>query len=244
MKLATILSLCLLFTALPGRADPLLVFAAASLAEALETVNDGYDGAEVTASYAGSSTLARQIEAGAPADVFISANTGWMDVLQAEGLVVAAQRRNLLSGNLVVVGHGAAPPLPSLEALDAALGTGRLAVALTSAVPAGIYTRQALEAAGLWDRLEPRLAETDNVRAALQLVAWGEAPYGIVYATDALASPQVSVVWRIDDASHDPILYPAAPVAGARPQAGAYLDYLASPAAQEVFARYGFGVMQ
>jgi molybdate transport system substrate-binding protein len=243
MRVLAVLA-CLALCALPARGADLLVFAAASLTEALDAVNAGYQGAAITTSYAGSSTLARQIEAGAPADVFISANPGWMDTLEREGLIAEGSRHTLLTNHLVVIGHKGAKPLTSFGALDAAVGHDRLALALSQAVPAGIYARQALTAAGLWDKLAPRVAEADNVRAALLLVAWDQAPFGIVYATDAAAEDQVSVVWRIDDSLHDPIRYPAARIVGADPAAGDYLAYLRSPRAAAIFARYGFGVAQ
>jgi molybdate transport system substrate-binding protein len=242
--LAVLLSLALgALPAPPARAAELLVFAAASLTEALDAVNAGFKGAKITTSYAGSSALARQIEAGAPADVFISANPGWMDRLQKDGLIVAGTRHELLTNHLVVIGHKGAKPFTSFSELDAALGKNRLALAMTKAVPAGIYARQALTAAGLWDRIAPRVAEADNVRAALRLVDWNEAPYGIVYSTDAVADKdKVTVVWRIDDSLHDPIRYPVGLVKGAHPAAADYLAYLRSPAAAAIFARYGFGV--
>lgn len=242
MKLVAALLACIALATGPARAGDLLVFAAASLTEALDAVNAGWTGGKVTASYAGSSTLSRQIAAGAPADVFISANPGWIDALQKDGLLAPGTRENLLTNHLVVIGHGKAKPLAAFSDLGAALGDGRLAVALTDAVPAGIYAREALTNAGLWDSLSPKLAQADNVRAALLLVAWDKAPYGIVYATDAAAEKDVDVVWTIDDSLHDPILYPAAEVKGAKPEAAAYLAYLKSPEAAAIFERYGFGI--
>ena len=241
VAMATVLSLAVV-TGAPARAGDLLVFAAASLTEALDAVNAGYTGSKVTTSYAGSSTLARQIAAGAPADVFISANPGWVDSLERDGLLAEGSREDLLTNHLVVVGQDEAAPFKAFADIDAALGRDRLSLALTEAVPAGIYAKQALTNAGLWDKVSGRVAEADNVRAALLLVAWGQAPYGIVYSTDAVAEKKVHVVWQIADDLHDPILYPAAQVKGADAEAADYLAYLKSPKASAIFESYGFGV--
>lgn len=224
-------------------AQDVTVFAAASLKDALDEVAGAWRGATggaATVSYAGSSALARQIEAGAPADVFISANAAWMDALQREGLLAPATRRDLLGNALVLVAPAGAPPL-ALADLPGALGDGRLAMALYDAVPAGIYGREALTSLGLWEALEDRVAQADNVRAALALVATGEAPYGIVYASDAAAEPRVEVVARFPDGSHPDIVYPAAAVAeGDVAAATAFLDYLETPPADAIFAAHGF----
>ncbi|SHI30903.1 molybdate ABC transporter substrate-binding protein [Wenxinia saemankumensis] len=231
------LSLCL--AALPASAE-ITVFAAASLGGVLDEVAAEYTagtGEAVAISYAGSSLLARQIEAGAPADVFVSANPDWMDVLEEAGLVAA--RTELLGNALVLVGPAGAPALEIAD-LPAELGDGRLAVALTEAVPAGIYGRAALTSLGLWDALSGRLAETDNVRAALALVATGAAPYGIVYATDAALEPRVAILDRFPPESHAPITYPAA----ALTQAGApFLAWLRGEAAGARFAAAGFTLL-
>lgn len=223
----------------PVSADDVLVFAPASLGGTLDRVAASFEaetGARVRVSYAGTSALAFQIRQGAPADVFVSASIDWMDALEAEGLIVAGSRADLLANSLVVVSARAeAVPLGDLPG---ALGEGRLAMALTEAVPAGQYGRQALEAAGLWEALAPRVVETDNVRAALRLAALGEARFAIVYATDALAEPGVFVVASIPPALHDPILYPVALVAGGG--GAAFLDYLTGPGARAIFAADGF----
>ncbi len=235
-----------------GAAGPLqagiTVFAAASTKTALDEAAASYQagtGRDVTLSYAGSPALARQIQLGAPADVFISANPGWMDVLQQEGLIDDTSRLDLLANRLVLIAHGRKMPALDLETADLAglLGEGRLAMALVDAVPAGIYGKAALTALGQWPAVAPRVAQTANVRAALALVASGEAPMGVVYATDARAEPGVSVLAAFPDDSHQPILYPAAAVAdGNMAEAGAFLVYLQSRAAREIFVQHGFGV--
>ncbi len=224
------------------------VFAASSTKTALDEAAAGYlaeTGQAATLSYAGSSALARQIQLGAPADVFISANPGWMDVLQQDGLIAPASRLDLLTNRLVLIAHGAdAAPL-DLETADlgALLGEGRLAMALVDAVPAGIYGKAALTALGQWPSVASKVAQAANVRAALALVASGEAPLGVVYATDARASSNVTVVAAFPEGSHPPVLYPAAVVSGGNAaEAGAFLDYLRSPAGRGIFLRHGFGV--
>ncbi|MEL6575401.1 MAG: molybdate ABC transporter substrate-binding protein [Pseudomonadota bacterium] len=233
-------------------AAEITVFAAASLKEALEDVADGWSrdtGHTARLSLAGSATLARQIALGAPADAFISANAAWMDHLSAEGLLVAGTRRDILANSLVLIAPSAtssATEAPLFLTAESApmvfsrLGEGRLAMALFEAVPAGIYGKVALESLGLWQRLSRRVAQADNVRAALALVARREAPLGIVYATDARAEPRVTVLARFRPQDHPPITYPAAAVEGADPAAAAFLAYLKTMPAREVFARHGF----
>jgi molybdate transport system substrate-binding protein len=235
---------------------PIVVFAAASLKESLDAAADAWAATgrrRPVVSYAGTPALARQIEQGAAADVFIAADSDWMDRLAARGLVQPASRVRLLGNSLVLVAParpdaaaGAAPgkPPPVLvrgEAIAAELGTGRLALADVRAVPAGRYARAALESLGAWAALEPRLAQTENVRAALALVARGEAPLGIVYATDARVEPRVRVVGTFPASSHPPIEYPLALTASARaPEAAAFAAFLRSPAGAAVFERHGF----
>ncbi len=242
-------ALCLL--AAPADADRVTVFAAASLGTALDEIAAGWEkatGHEVVASYAGTPQLARQIEAGAPADLFLSASVAWMDALAAQGLIVAESRRDLLGNTLVLVAHGeGAAPVAIGPGLDLAglLGGGRLAMALVDSVPAGQYGREALESLGLWTAVEPSVAQADDVRAALALVARGEAPYGIVYGSDAVADDRagddVTVVGTFPEGSHAPIRYPAALVAGRdSPAAAAFLDHLSSPEARAVWERLGF----
>nr|WP_246139407.1 molybdate ABC transporter substrate-binding protein [Phaeobacter marinintestinus] len=227
-------------------ADNVTVFAAASLKNAMDDVAQAYEaqsGDDVVVSFGGSSALARQIQQGAPADLFISANPGWMDVLEEDGLIVPGTRLDLLSNTLVLIGSD--PRVltisPDLD-LVAALKGERLAMALVDAVPAGIYGKAALISLGIWSELAPHIAQTDNVRAALRLVALGEAPLGIVYATDALADPNVYILDSFPANSHPPIRYPVAVVSEGRQTASRrFLDYLTSDSARVVFDRYGFG---
>ena len=236
-------SLLALFLAGPAAAEDVTVFSAASLKGAMDEVAVAWreaTGGTATISYAGSSALARQIEAAAPADVFVSANAAWMDALAAQGLILEETRVDLLGNALVLVRAADAAPT-RLPNLPAALGDGRLAMALYDAVPAGIYARQALEALGLWDRLAGRVAQADYVRGALALVATGEAPYGIVYATDAAAEPRVEVAATFPPESHDRITYAAAATAeGDAAAASAFLDFLQGPEADAAFQRHGF----
>ncbi|MCY0095615.1 molybdate ABC transporter substrate-binding protein [Hoeflea ulvae] len=237
----------LTLSAVGARADDMLVFAAASLKTALDQVAMDWGsqtGTAVRISYAGSSSLARQIEQGAPADIFISASVDWMDYLQHAEMIRADTRTNILGNRLVLIAHGRNAPGISLGPktdLPGLLGDGRLAMALVDSVPAGIYGKEALSNLGLWDTVSTRVAQTDNVRAALALVSSGEAPFGIVYASDAVADDAVSVVSTFAEDSHAPIIYPAAIVrTSMHPDAKAFLDFLISPAAVEIFRAQGF----
>lgn len=232
-------SLCLIPAA--GTAE-VRVFAAASLKTALDAVVVQYQaagGGSVVVSYAGSSALARQIQHGAPADLFLSANRTWADALEGR----TAEREPLVSNRLVLIGGaGAAPendPVALAPDLVARLEGGRLAMALTQAVPAGIYGRQALESLGLWQDLSPHVAQFPNVRATLQAVATGAAPLGIVYATDAGAAPRVRALAEFPEDSHDPILYPAVLLRDAGAEAHDFWTYLTGPA-RSVFYDHGF----
>ena len=241
-RLALIASLML---PLRAAAEEVTVFAAASLTGALDRVAEAWaaeTGHRAVLSYGGSSALARQIQQGAPADIFISASGEWMEAVEASGDVQAGTRRDILGNTLVLIAHGEAAPV-SIEALDLAgmLGEDRLAMALVEAVPAGIYGKQALVSLGLWDGVAPKVAQADNVRGALAFVAQGEAPLGIVYATDAAAEPAVSVIGTFLPGSHDPITYPAAITAQATsPVAAEFLDYLTTEPARAVWAAAGF----
>ncbi|KUF10579.1 molybdate ABC transporter substrate-binding protein [Pseudoponticoccus marisrubri] len=242
---AALLWLCGLALSLPARAEPVTVFAAASLKTALDAVAKGYaaqTGTQVTLSYAGSSALARQIQYGAPADLYISANTLWMDVLDRDGLLVPGTRVDLLSNRLVLIGPAGAGPLPPDE-IATSLGQRRLAMALVDAVPAGIYGRAALESLGLWGELSDRVAQADNVRAALALVALGEAPLGITYATDAQAEPRVAVRHVFAADTHPPIRYPVAALREGA-DVDAFLAYLQGESAAAIFAAQGFAVLE
>lgn len=232
-----------------ARADETLVFAAASLTTALEAIGSGFTrstGHRAVFSFAGSSALARQIQQGAPAEVFISANTDWMDALEAEALIAPGSRFDLVGNAIVLVAADPdAPPVEIGAGLDLAglLDGGKLAMALVDAVPAGIYGKAALKTLGLWDAVAPQVAQADNVRAALALVATGEAPYGIVYASDAVADPSVTEVGTFPAESHPPVIYPAALTAtGKTPAAMAFIDYLGSDEARAVFEDQGFTV--
>lgn len=239
--------LCLLglaFAACAAAAQQPLVFAAASLKNALDEVA-ALSRSKPTLSYGASSALAKQIESGAPAQVFISADLDWMDYLEQRRLVRPGTRRNLLGNKLVLIAPAASPVKAQIAPgfpLAQLLGNGRLATADPAHVPAGKYTKAALEKLGVWNTVSSRLAATESVRAALALVARGEAPLGTVYSTDAAAEPKVRVVARFPDGLHAPIVYPAALTSSA-PETGAaaeFLALLASPAARSVFEKHGF----
>ena len=230
-------------------ATDITVFAAASLKEALDEQVSAWSarsGHRVRVSYAGSNALARQIESGAPANLFISADEEWMDYLAQKKLIVAASRRDLVKNDLVLVAPTAsAKPLTVTPgfALAAALAGGRLAVANPDAVPAGKYAKAALTKLGVWSSVEGQLARAENVRAALAFVARAEAPLGIVYRTDAMAEPRVSIVDMFPPDSHPAIAYPAAMVAGHETAAArALLDALVTADAKKVWLRFGFAV--
>ncbi len=242
---------CLLLCA-PLRAwaagSTLTVFAAASLTNAMQDVGAlwmAHGHGRVVFSFASSSTLAQQIERGAPADVFVSADEKWMDDLAHRGGLAPNTRLDLLGNTLVLVEPKAGLKPVALTAggnLDAVLGrSGRLAVGDPAHVPAGIYAQQALERLGMWPKLERRLAPTDSVRSALRLVELGEAPAGIVYGTDVRVTPSLAVAAEFPADSHDPILYPAAVVADNDSRdARAFLAFLSTQPAQDVFRHYGF----
>ena len=225
----------------------MLVFAAASLKESLDAVNAAWvkqGGIKAVSSYAASSALARQIEGGAPAQVFISADLDWMDYLEKRNLLQPGTRRNILGNKLVLV----APVSSRAQAVIAPgfplallLGpSGRLALGDPQHVPAGKYARAALEKLGVWDSVANRVAAGETVRAALVLVAREEAPLGIVYETDAKAEPKVKVIATFGAGVHAPVIYPAAVLTGAKPPAAAYLAFLSSPQAKALFQRHGF----
>ena len=239
----------LVLTSAPARAEQITVFAAASLRTALEEIAAGFEeesGHSVAFSFAGSSVLARQISLGAPADVYISANTAWMDYLEQQGRINANTRFDLAGNKLVLI--AANPDVRPVELstqtdLAGLIGDGRLAVALVDAVPAGLYAKEALSYFGLWQSVAARTAQADNVRAALALVATDAAPYGIVYATDARSDARVKLVAVFPEQSHRPVVYPAAALA-AEPSGAVrgFLDYLRSLQADKVLTRLGFAV--
>lgn len=232
------LALCGAVLAAPGQAEPLRIFAAASLQGPLDEVAQNWS-EDATISYAGSGTLARQISLGAPADVVILANETWMDWLLENGHV-AAPVTDILSNTLVVIGPAGSAPLdaPTAGDLLARLGDGRLAMGQHQSVPAGIYAKAWLDAIGAWDTVRPHLAETDNVRAALILVARGEMPLGVVYGSDAASSDAVSVLWTVPASQHPPIRYPAAALT---PVGADFLTYLGTQA--DVFVAAGFAAL-
>ncbi|HEX2529789.1 MAG TPA: molybdate ABC transporter substrate-binding protein [Geminicoccus sp.] len=249
---ALALVVALLLTTAVRAEERITVFAAASLKNALDeaiAVFGKATGAEVVASYAASSALAKQIEAGAPADLFFSADIPWMDYLAERELIDASSRLDLLGNDLVLVAP-AASDLGALTVdgqLDLAglLGEGRLATGQVDSVPAGRYAKAALLQLDLWNSVEQRLAQSDNVRTALALVAREEAPLGIVYATDAAAEAGVKIVGMFPETSHPPIVYPLALIrAGAsKPGAMAFLAYLKSDAATPIFRKAGFKLL-
>ena len=243
-----LLALALLLLPVAARAQ-VTVFAAASLTDALTDIARLWQAEGHPApilSFAASSTLARQIEAGAPASLFASADTKWADYLEQRHLLAPGTRADLLRNELVLIvpaGHAASEAAIGRDFDFAGLlgATGRLATGDPAHVPAGIYAAQALRHLGVWDALAPRLAPTQDVRGALLLVERGEAPAGIVYATDAAASPRVAVAGRFAPDSHDPIEYPfAITAAGDTREARALLAFLRGPLAQAAFARRGF----
>ena len=236
-------------------AERLLVFAAASLQGAVDGVGRRFErsgGARVAVSFASSSALARQIRHGAAADVYVSASPKWMDLLERKRWLRPGTRGNLLGNRLVLVAPaaGAAPapapvPIHSRFPLARLLGDGRLAMGDPSHVPAGQYAKAALETYRVWPAVARRIAGTADVRRALALVARGEAPYGIVYTTDAKAEPRVAVVGVFPEHSHPPIHYSVAvPAASTHPQAETFLNFLWSPKARAVFEDRGFTVRE
>ena len=236
---AILTALCLLLGT-TAQARDLTVFAAASLKEPLDQLL--LTQPDVVVSYGGSGTLAQQVIAGAPADLVFLAHPDWMQAMDDAGVLTPGSRTDLLGNQIVLVAPaGTADVALTPDALTQALGAdGRLAIGLTASVPAGIYGREALETLGLWDAVKDRLAEVDNVRAALTLTERGEAPLGLVYRTDARVAPGVGIVATFPDDSHAPILYQAATVAGGDPAAADLLSLLTSPEGQAVFAAAGF----
>ncbi len=231
------LAVCCLVSG-PARAE-VVVFAAASLKEPLDAL--AVEFGDVVVSYGGSGTMARQVALGASADLVVLANVDWMNVLVDGGHVRPDSIGDVASNDLVMIGAAnMADVVLDIAGIGAALGDGRIAAGLTEAVPAGIYAKQALISLGLWEDMADRLAEVDNVRAALALVARGQAPLGIVYATDARVSDGVRVVATFPGGSHQPIRYVAALTRGAVPEAAAFLAFLHGPAGRAAFAGAGF----
>jgi molybdate transport system substrate-binding protein len=233
----------------PAFADEkgLTVFAAASMKNALDDVDAAYTAktsVKVAASYAASSTLAKQIDQGAPADVFLSADTDWMDYAAKQKTIKVDTRSNLLGNSIVLI----APKDSKIDnvtispGFDLAklAGQGRIATGDVNSVPVGKYAKAALEKLGAWEAAAPKFAMAESVRAALTLVARGEAGLGIVYATDAKVEPEVKVVGTFPADSHPPIIYPVAATTSAGPSAASYLAFLHTQAAKTIFEKYGF----
>lgn len=241
---------CLLIALLPalGHAEDVTVYAAASLTNALNDINRSYEakhaGTAIKASYASSGTLAKQIDAGAPAQIFASADEKWMDFLQGHSRIDSASRRPLLNNTLVLIAPKAQPLKVNLQKggdLPTAF-TGKLCTGETASVPVGIYAKEALTNLGYWGALEKRIVGTEDVRSALAFVERGECPLGIVYQTDAKISDKVTVVATFPESSHKPVVYPFALVNGASATAKDYFQYLQSADAKAVFEKYGFVV--
>lgn len=249
-RMRLVLLLCLLLTPIAARAQGVTIFAAASLTDAMKDIAVAWTKAghkPLRLSFGASSSLARQIEQGAPAHVFASADLKWMDYLADKGLIAADTRRNLLGNTLVLIVPADRPRTIAITAgldLPALLGAnGRIATGDPAHVPVGLYAREALTTLGLWNAAMPRLARTEDVRAALLLVERGEAPAGIVYATDAAASKGVTIAGTFPPDSHQAITYPfAVTKAGDTPEARSVMTYLAGPEARALFSQRGFKV--
>ena len=245
MRLAGLVAL----VALPASAEQVNVFAAASMKTALDEVAALFTettGNEVVISYAGSNALAKQIIDGAPADIYISANTAWMDEVEGAGMIAEDARRDILGNTLVLIAHDDIAPIeigPETD-LQGMIGDGKLAMALVDSVPAGQYGKAALESLGLWASVEGSVAQADNVRAALALVALNEAPYGIVYATDAAAEDRVHVAGTFPADSYPTVTYPTALLTGAADQADRdFFAALSDDTSDAIFAENGFKVL-
>jgi molybdate transport system substrate-binding protein len=247
--LAAVLLLMFCTSAVAQPADSVTVLAAASLTNVMQDIGKAYEsatGKHVVFSFAGSMILAKQIEASAGADVFISADADSMDYLQHRNLIGTATRSDLFGNSLVLIAPAESKTAVTISRgfdLAGALQGGRLAVANPETVPAGRYAREALTALGAWDRVKDRLAQGEDVRATLAYVARGEAPLGIVYATDARIESKVRTVGTFPEGTHAPIVYPAALTKDAKPDAGAFLAYLKSPAAGAILQHQGFTLL-
>lgn len=229
-----------------AHADEVTVYAAASLTNAMKDISVAWQAGskdKIKMSYAASSVLAKQIEAGAPADIFASADRRWMDYLVDRKLVDATSRRDLLGGTLVLIAPVAAAVPVKMEKGVVPVFTGKLCMGEPGSVPAGIYGKQALTSLGWWPALEKRVVGTEDVRTALAFVERAECPLGIVYETDAKISRKVAVVGRFPEGSHDPVMYPFALLPKAGASAKRFFAYLQTAEAKSVFERYGFVVL-
>ncbi len=249
--IALVLALYMTVASPVATAADVTVFAAASLKEAMDEQARQFEagtGNKVVVSYGASNTLAKQIEAAAPADIFISADLDWMDYVGQRNLLAPDTRVNLLRNTLVLIAPKSSTATLRIApnfGLAAALGTEKLAMANPDSVPAGKYGKTALEKLGVWAAVEKQVARAENVRAALALVSRGEAPFGIVYSTDALSDKGVKIVGTFPADSYPPIVYPAAVLAASKSTAAKpLLDYLRSVPARPVWEKYGFGLAQ
>lgn len=236
--------------AAPASHPPPIVFAAASMKTALDAVAASWKastGRDVRIAYGSSATLAKQIEQGAPADIFISADLQWMDYLEKAKLIQPGTRKNRFGNKLVLIEPADAHAELQISKdfdLAGAAGDGKIAVCEIDSCPGGIYAKQALESLGVFASVEPKLAQADNIRNALSLVSRGEARFGIVYATDAKSDPKVRVVGTFPESSHSPIIYPVALIASSQnPDAAFFLAYLTSQAATKIFLDQGFDIL-
>jgi molybdate transport system substrate-binding protein len=247
---AAAIAMAALTQAAVAQQKSITVFAAASLKNALDEVDDLFtkqSGIKVVSSYAASSSLMKQIEQGAPADVFLSADVDWMDYGSKHNVIKNDTRKDLLGNRLVLIAPkdskiGNVTIAPGFD-LAGLVGSGHIATGDVRAVPAGLYAKAALEKLGIWSSVESKIAMAENVRAALVLVARGEAPLGIVYETDAKVDPSVKIVGVFPEDSHPPIIYPVAMTKDAKPDAAQYLAFLTTPETKAVFERYGFRVL-
>ena len=244
-----VLLIALLGAPLAHAEEAVRVFAAASLTDALGDIARQWQKAghpAPTLALGASSSLAKQIESGAPADLFASADLKWMEYLGDKDKVTAASRRNLLGNTLVLIApKGRRFAVEMKQGFDlAGAFKGKLCTGEPGVVPVGIYAKQSLESLGWWKDLSGRIVGTDDVRTALAFVERGECPAGIVYATDAAISSKVEVISQFPESSHDPIIYPFALVKGGRREGQALLDYLSTAEATAVFERHGFSVLK
>lgn len=245
------IAIAFLSTAIHAYAESVNVFAAASMKTALDAsarLWKTQSGKDIVATYGSTGTLAKQIAEAAPADIFISADLAWMDDVASKNLIRPESRKNLVGNTLVLVGAAGSEvkiELAKDSNLAAALGSEKLAVGDVKSVPAGKYAKAALENLGLWASVEPNLVMQENVRSALALVARGEAKLGIVYGSDAVAESKVQVIASFPEASHAPIVYPAARIAAStNPDAQPFLDFLFSEEAQLIFKANGFTLLE
>ena len=246
--LATALALCAAFASAAEKDAQVVVFAAASLTDAITEVGAAFTketGIAIKPSFAASSALAKQVEAGAPAQIFFPADEEWMDYLEKKQLLAPGSRHDVLANKLVLVAPAdstANVKITSGPALLASIGTARVATGDPDSVPVGKYAKAALTKLGIWDQLEARLVRAENVRAALAYVARGEAPFGIVYLTDAKIEPKVKLLDTFPETTHPPILYPIALTTKADANATRFVKYVGSKPASAVFEKYGFSL--